>query len=82
MELEQDEKSLARMSRSDTIVVDGEEGELGEKGKRRKIKRKRRKKSWLRKLAMSRLLETSVSGIIVLNTFVMMMDMDRSRERE
>jgi hypothetical protein len=76
-ELDKDASALARMSRSDTLVVEGEEGVLGQQGKRKKRAGKRRKKSWLRKLAMSKRLETGVSGIILLNTMTMMMGMDR-----
>jgi hypothetical protein len=50
-------------------------GEVG--GKRSKKAKKRKRKSLLRKVAMSKTLESFVSGVIVLNVAVMMLDMDR-----
>jgi hypothetical protein len=45
--------------------------------RRRKKRKTRKKASFLRKVAMSSLLETSVSCVIVVNCLCMMLDMDR-----
>jgi hypothetical protein len=74
-----DEKYAAALLRQNSTVGAGDgtgSRRLAKRRKRRQAKAKT-KKSWLRTLAMSKGLERFVSGIIVLNTCTMMMDMDR-----
>jgi hypothetical protein len=64
---------VPRLRKTESIESAGDKA--GVTGRKRKVRAKR---SLLRKVAMSKTLESGVSGVIVLNTICMMMDMDRN----